>query len=66
MPQFDVVFVIDVADSEAALAEVSGWHVTPGATLKFIHSSQPVSALAAPEQIPDSGEVPDLTDGGAR
>lgn len=55
--QFDVMFSIEAETPEAAAEEVSGWRVTPGATLKWIMSSQPVVVMNHPQEVPESGEV---------
>lgn len=58
--QFDVCFAIDVEDGEHAAEEVATWRVTPGAVLKFIVSSQPLTVTSMPQKIGADGEVGEI------
>jgi hypothetical protein len=58
--QFDVVFMIDAKGPDAAAEEVGGWTVTPGAVLKYIISSQPVTVTSVPQVVPESGHVGEI------
>jgi hypothetical protein len=55
--QFDVMISIEAHDPDDAAEQVSGWTVSPGAVLKFIVSSQPVTVTHEPIQIDETGEI---------